>query len=263
MKAIALLTTASALLPSYVVGQAQDDYINWIRQIQTETNAAGVSVENIKDVFVESRGTGASALGIPVGGAFFQLWTLNSVNNESWLLDTATVGANRPEAEIVITARDSHGGVARTRADIPFTVTTNFFNLQAPGEGVAPELTQVRSYQYVENSGTTSEALPIIFDEKVTENGTVARADIFTSILPEGSQPAYKAKGIEHFAVEMISNRTEELVITTEKIEVYPLTTGELGNFDSSPTIRTLPEYISLKVEDPYPGSEILSLIHI
>ena len=138
------------LAPSFLSGQAKEDYLNWIRQIQTEQIEDGTTVEVVQDVYIDSEGVGLSQLGIPEGGAIFQLWTMDSISGSSWLLDTDVVGSGRPQANIYIDSVDSHAGIARTRVDIPFSVAIDYLNIQESGEGVDEALTKVRSYHYAE-----------------------------------------------------------------------------------------------------------------
>ena len=266
MKSLALIAIASTALPASLAGQAQDEYINWIRQIQTERNASDELVEVIKDVYVESRGTDQSSLGIPDGGALFQLWTLDTTSDRSWLLDTATVGANRPDSTIEFITQDSFAGVPRTRADIPFSIRTEFFNIQAPGEGVDPALTQVRSLHHLDNAYVDEEEegeFVVVTDHTITENGSVERNDYFTSLPAPDGEPSYKAKGREHITVKMISDTIEDLVIASGQIEVFPLTTGNMSNFSDDEQIRFMPEYIGIHVDEAYPGSEVILKIII
>lgn len=254
MKSLTILAIASAVAPSYLHGQAQEDYLNWIRQIQTEESANGELIEVVQDYHVEPKGTDQSPLGIPVGGALFQLWTLDTTSNESWLLDTAIVGAARPQAQIQIDAQDSHAGIPRTRADIPFSVTTSYFGLQALGEGVAEALTQVQSQHFLEASYFPVGQFEVLTDEVIAENRVDTNSNIFTSITPEGDLPTFKAKGVEFFSVETIS----ENVIANAQIEVFPLSTGGLSNLPERKTLFSLPDFIGVTVDDAYPGSEVI-----
>jgi len=102
MKSLLTLTLSIAVIPSLVQAQGKDDYLNWIRQIQTETTANGTTYDVIQDVYVGQEGTDQSPLTIPDGGAIFQLWSMNSLTQEAWLLDTEVVGTKRPQAEIYI-----------------------------------------------------------------------------------------------------------------------------------------------------------------
>ena len=262
MKSLSLLTLAVALAPALLHGQAKDDYVNWLRQIQTVETEIGGSLEISQDIYVDSEGQSRSPLGIPLGGAIFQLWTLNSVTGESWLLDTAVVGSSRPEAVITIDSQDSYLGVARTRADVPFTVVTSYLNLQEAAEGVDPELTQVRSYQYLEERASGSEEITIVRDKVITENATVTRSNLYTEILPAEGEEAYKAEGVEHFAVETISENNSA-VIATNKIEVFPLTTGELADFGNGASWTAFPDHLTVNVEDAYPGSEVIFRVEV
>ena len=263
MKTRSLFCLAAALAPALTHGQAQDDYVNWVRQIQTVETPLGGTIEVTQDVYVDSDGQDRSPLGIPLGGALFQLWTLNSVTGESWLLDTAVVGSSRPDALITIESQDSYNGVARTRADVPFTVITDYLNLQEAAEGVNPELTRVRSYQYLEQN-PESENVTIVRDEVITENGSVTRSNLYTQLLPEEGEEAYEVQGVEHFAVETFSEDSgENTVIATNKIEVFPLTTGELKNFGDTTRWTALPDYLEIDVEDAYPGSEIIFRVEV
>ena len=242
MKAHSLLTLAAVLAPALAQGQAQDDYVNWVRQIQTVETPEGSTLEVTQDVYVDPNGRSSSPLGIPIGGAVFQLWTLNSVSGESWLLDTDVVGSSRPEALITIQSQDSYQGVARTRADIPFTVITDYLNLQEVGEGVDPMLTRVRSYHYLDESSSSGEGVTIVRDEVVSENSSVTRSNIYTQILPSEGEEAIDAQGVEHFAVEMFSETGDQsIVIATNKIEVFPVPTGELSNFGDELTWNCAP----------------------
>lgn len=258
MKLLTTLATLSAVAPCYLHGQAQEDYLNWVRQIQTEQTESGEFIEIVQDNHVAPKGSDQSPLGIPLGGSLFQLWTLDTTSQQSWLLDTATVGVNRPQAQIVIEAPDSHAGVPRTRADIPFSVTTSYFGLQAPREGVPVALTQVNSKHLTEASHFPIGQFELITKERVTENRSDTQAGIFTSITPEGSQPSYKVKGTEHFTVEMVSDSAEGNIIANAQIEVFPLSTGALYNLPERDTISSLPEYIGVQVDDAYPGSEVI-----
>ncbi len=263
MKAITLLTIGTAIVPNYLAGQAEDDYVNFIRQIQTQQNANGEFVEVIQDTFVDPEGEDQSALGIPKGGALFQLWTTDTIGNQSWLLDTATVGSSRPQAHITIVAADSHAGVPRTRADIPFSVTTEIFGLQSPGENIPEELTQVLSSHFLEVPELPVGEFNLVTDSIINKNQTETQPEVFTAIVPgEGKEP-FEAKGVEHFTVKTISDSSEREVIANAQIKIFPLTTGELGNFDESPTVSSLPDTIDIVVDDAYPGSEIILRVKV
>lgn len=254
MKLTALITTMSALAINLLHGQAQDEYLNWIRQIQTEQSEEGKPLEIVQDIYVDSRGSDRSPLGIPDGGALFQLWTVDTTSLSSWLLDSAVVGASRPRAQITIESKDSYAGVLRTRADIPFSLTIDYFNLQSPGEGIPTKLTQVTSLHHKEVAGNSQ----AISHEVITENQTVTQPQFFTSIIPPNELPAYKAEGVEHFSVKTFSDSSETNTIASAKIEVYPLTTGTLEPFAEGPILKSVPESINFEVDGAYPGSEII-----
>ena len=130
MKTISVLALFSCFVTGLANGQAAQPYLNWIRQIQIEVDENGNSVEIVRDNYVASDGEGESLLGIPEQGALFELWTIKSDTAESWLLDTATVGAYLPTAKIIIDAEDSYAGQPRTRADRPFSVTYQYSGLE-------------------------------------------------------------------------------------------------------------------------------------
>ena len=264
MKTLSFLTLAAALAPALAHGQAQDDYVNWVRQIQTVDTVSGASLEISQDTYVDTEGRSSSPLTVPLGGAVFQLWTLNTVTGESWLLDTDVVGSTRPAAVITIDSQDSYQGVARTRADIPFTVITDYLNLQETGEGVAPELTRVRSYQYLQDNPSGSEAITVVRDKVISENGSITRSNLYTQLLPDAGEEAYQVQGVEHFAVEMFSDTGEDTtVIATNKIEVFPLTTGNLSNFGDETSWTRIPEFVGVNVDDAYPGSQIIFQVEV
>ena len=137
--------------------QSEHPYLNWIRQLQFETDESGNSVEIVRDNYVDSRGEDESLLGIPEQGALFQLWTIKTDTGESWLLDTATVGAYLPTAEIIIDAEDSYAGQPRTRADRPFSVTYQYSGLEND-ESLPLAARQVLLVQQAENSGEVSDS---------------------------------------------------------------------------------------------------------
>ncbi len=260
MKILTTLITLSAVAPSYLHGQAQNEYLNWIRQIQTEQTENGDFIEIVQDYHVPAVGSDQSQLGIPDGGALFQLWTLDttSESEQSWLLDTTTVGANRPQAQITINAPDSHLGIPRTRADVPFTVTTTFVGIQPPAEGVPRILTQVNLEHLIAPSYFPEGQLEIVSQELITENQVRTESNTFTALQPEGSEPAFKVKGIEYFSVETVSDASEEVVISNTQIEVFALSTGDILNLPQDRIISSLPPSIGIRVDDAYPGSEVV-----
>ena len=146
---------ASSLLTGLLSAQSEHPYLNWVRQLQFEIDENGNSVEIVRDNYVDSRGEDESLLGIPEQGALFQLWTIKTDTGETWLLDTATVGAYLPTAEIIIDAEDSYAGQPRTRADRPFSVTYQYGGLEND-ESLPLAARQILLVQQAENTGEQS-----------------------------------------------------------------------------------------------------------
>lgn len=268
MKKLPLILAPFALCAANLSAQTQEDYQNFIIQYNEILTADGTVVRFPTFIFdVKSEGDSSSPNTISSRGATFELWTTNTLNNESWLLDTSVVGATRPLADIKITAKDFHVGVPRTRADQPYTVEIKYDGIQAPGEGVDEALTSVDSYHIAKNSETSDGEKTVSF-ETVTRNYTDAETYSRSQITPGAGQSADEVKGYETFQVELANKEDfddpQSAIIASETIEVFPKTSGSFSNFGTTVTrvgrelvINALPRDMTFDIEHAYPGSEI------
>ena len=250
------------LSPLAAFGQAQTDYINWIRQIHTEVAPDGSSFNVVQDLHVNPVDVGESQLGIPEGGSFFQLWTLDSTNpGSSWLLDTATVNATQPLGTISVVAPDSNAGVARTIAgagdgDRGFQVDHLIENLLAPSEGIPEGLTAVRIIHIAESSNPEAPGDHFIEDQLIAvsdlDTDSVKSFSYEFSNIPGPAGRPEKASGTEYFIVERIFGEDSLRRLDIARLEVSP---EPDGNFTYSHTPNTIPEYVPFEVNDPFPGS--------
>jgi len=270
MKKLAVFTASAALLPSFLHGQSQEDYVNLIYQIQDELQEDGSILKRSEIIEVESKGDASSPLVVPLTGAQFELWTINSISNEEFLLDTAVVGASRPKAEIVIKTDDSSSaGVPRTRADKPFTVVATYSDLQTPGAGVDERTTKLNWFHYTRK---TEEAL--LDSAVITSNKEDSKVYSKTNIKPAEGQNPNDIKGYEKFEIELFSNELtsgatagsseESPLIVSKEVEVFPVPTVKLMKFGADAvvegetiTFANTPSTMEFKVENAYPGSKI------
>lgn len=238
------------IVPTLCPAQAESEYSNWIRQTQVEQTADGSYVEVTQDNYVAKEGQDASHWGIPESGAIFQLWTMLS-GGESWHLDSATIGAYLPVAQITVTAADSYAGQPRTRADKPFSVDTIIKGI-INDTSLPLKATQVR---YVHETDTLDGSdTSIMTDSILTSNGEISESFAVTNIRTANPLQTH---GQEVFRVESFSENPDELVIEEVKLSIMPVPSGEITSLTDGTQLTAFPSEISYMLDNAYPGAEI------
>lgn len=256
MKAIAIL--ASISLPSLALASPADDYVNWIRQIQADSEVEW-------DVTVAPSGQSLSQEGVGPEGSFFQLWSIHNDTVTEYLLDEQYVSSYLPTAEITILTGDPYTSVKRTRVDQSYSVTVTVAGLDDGSSGLPPEDIPEAAkkigfeHQVIYYDGGTHEpptnpdAPTVIADTYVEENGDTV---YFYEITNLTGSDVTQVEGEEIFTATALADYgVAESVLDSQRLQIWPVATGALSGVDSTIRYTEIPT-INVELADLYPKSE-------
>ncbi|GAA5481428.1 hypothetical protein Hsar01_00637 [Haloferula sargassicola] len=174
-------------------------------------------------------------------------------------LDEITVGTHLPTASVTLGSEDPCP-TPRTRADRPYRMQLSIRNLAAPGDprGGIMRLTLERDFKfyhpdlhvpYPDGSGQGS------YDQawEFTRNGDFEDPTIYQA-LP-AARPT-KACGEETFAACVQLGEDREAVITSSKIQVWPVCDGIIEGIDPTHPYHAIPSEVRAVCHDLYPDSQ-------
>ncbi|NNC89858.1 MAG: hypothetical protein HKN82_15480 [Akkermansiaceae bacterium] len=283
------MKTISALLLlglAEVTANPESEYINFIRQIQLDTNTEW-------DVTVPKDGTMLSPEGVGIDGSQFELWSIHDDSNDEYLLDEEYVASYMPWAKLSIVTGDPYPDTPRTRVDQPFTVQIeidglvyepDYVNSQREALSIAqnvkfkPKEGKVRR---TKNHPFTWEAPPdaakvllvheifhypededsfngeykdgvVVQEAFLTENAASTLNYGMTNLQAEDLT---LARGEEVFTITSLAGyKTGETILRTEKVQIWPIARGSLSGIDSAEVYNSLPP-LTVALEDLYPSS--------
>ncbi len=264
MKSKLFLALAAFVLSAVsVVAQAPTTYTNFIYQIQ---NGVSYQMPNLPP-----NGNRLSLLGIPEGGAKFELWTIKQEGGEdpvSYLLDDKFVGAFVPAASVQIVSEDPYDLIPRTRADRPFTVKVTL----AINEDVPAELQAVNIERYVQSYGPKGDGTNIdrsqatkIYDATIgagdiDANGELTLTYTMTEI-PGGNRA--KVRGEERFTVmSQPYYQAPAAQLASKFIQVWPVADAAISGLQSGQLIRFALPPFEIHLNDLYPDSETWAQVY-
>ena len=177
------------------------------------------------------------------------IYELIAINDDdvtdSYILDTKTIYAEAPQAEITIVSDSSATGIPRTRADQPFYVTYSVNNLQA-----------------VEDSRLNSAILVFqtdagrIFDEDITANVT-AKTNVYNPMTLFSSGTVESLSGTVIFSVvENDQSNTYNDEFASQEVIVLPKHSGSMTGIVEGETYNNLPS-VSFSVQNVYPQATV------
>ncbi|WP_018971006.1 hypothetical protein [Rubritalea marina] len=174
--------------------------------------------------------------------AVFELVSINIEDpSDSYILDTKTVYASAPQAEIAIVSDSTATGIPRTRADKPFYVTYSVKNLQAV------EDTRLNSAILVYQ--TTGGK---VFDENITQN-TSAKEKSYSPMSLFSGETAESLHGTVTFSL-VENNGTESYndEFANQEVLILPKHSGSISGIEEGETYSSLPS-VQFDVANVYP----------
>lgn len=259
MKTIVHLASIVLSVTSLVQAQTSATYTNFIRQKQAPTGV-------VWDMPVAAAGEQLSALAINPGGAQFELWTVNSIGPQAYLLDTRYVGAYVPVADIAIRSEDPYDVIPRTRADRPFfvDVTVNGLLSGATDPEASKKIKFLRHVQSYGTAGTgygidrTQAAL--LSQTFIEANGTSTMTFAINAI--PGANRA-KVRGEERFsAFSLADYQAPESQLGSQFIQIWPVADGAIAGIVDSQEIRFRMPPLSITLNDLYPNSHTYAQVY-
>lgn len=258
MKPIPLsaLCLALAVVPCHGAGES---YTNFIRQVQLPSGVQW-------DATVAATGERNSPLAVDQGGARFELWTVLSTAQKSYLLDSTFVSTYAPAAEITIVTEDPYPLVPRTRADRPFSVDLNVTGLLGSTATVdaAKSVKFLRHVQAYATKGTgdtldRSQA-SLLSQVSIDSNGAQKLSFPITAI--PGANRA-KVRGEERFSVFALADGDiPESQIISRYVEVWPVADASIQGITPGQKIGMQLPKITLTLNDLYPESQTYAQIY-
>ena len=258
MKPFPLTTLCLALVGGSCHG-AGESYTNFIRQVQLPSGVQW-------DATVAATGERTSALAVDQGGARFELWTVLSASQKSYLLDSTFVSTYSPSAEITILTEDPYPLVPRTRADRPFSVELNVTGLLGNTATVdaAKSVKFLRHAQAYATKGTgdtldRSQA-SLLSQVSITSNGAQKLTFPITSI-PGANRT--KIRGEERFSVFALADGDiPESQIISRYVEVWPVADATIQGITPGQKIGMQLPKLTLTFNDLYPESQTYAQIY-
>ena len=248
-----------ALVPLLVgVLEADDDYTNFIRQVQFPSGFQ-------RDVWVTSDGQRFSELPIDPGGARFELWTLKADGSAEYLLDNKYVGAYVPIASVAISTGDPYTVIRRTRADQPIDVEITVSGLLS--DPSMPEASRkVRFMRHVQSYGTGDgsnidrDQAALHTQNFLESNGTYT-LNYTLSEIPGGDRS--KLRGEERFSVFSLDDyQAPAQQLASKFVQVWPVADGSISGLESGDQLRFSEPKITLTMKDLYPDSRTYAQIY-
>lgn len=238
---------------------AGESYANFIRQVQLPSGV-------VWDATVASAGAQNSPLAVDQGGARFELWTVLTASQKSYLLDSTFVSTYSPGAEIVITTEDPFTLVPRTRADRPFTVDLKISGL-LDGSATVDAAKSVKFLRHVQayptkGTGDTIDRTQasLLSQVSISTNGTQTLSFPITSI--PGANRA-KVRGEERFSVFALADGDiPESQIISRYVEVWPVADGSIQGITQGQKIGMQLPKLTLTLNDLYPESQTYAQIY-
>ncbi len=259
MKTIVYL--ASVILSASFLAQAQTvaTYTNFIRQKQTPSTV-------VWDMPVAAAGEQLSALAINPGGAHFELWTVNTVSTQDYLLDTRYVGAYVPVADIAIRSEDPYDVIPRTRADRPFFVDVVVNGLLSGATDPEPSK-KIKFLRHVQSYGTAGTGFAIdrtqaalMSQTYIEANGTSTLTFAINAI--PGADRA-KIRGEERFsAFSLADYQAPESQLGSKFIQIWPVADGAIAGIVDNQEIRFRMPPLSITLNDLYPNSHTYAQVY-
>lgn len=257
-----LLRLTASLILAATCAQAQEGYVNFIRQVQVPSG-----VQWDMSVATASSGDGTLApLPVDTSGARFELWTVKSSPLASYLLGTQFVGAYVPEAEVAIQSEDPYAVVPRTRADRPFTVTVTVSNLLS-GAGDPAGAKSVKLLRHVQSygAGGTGTSLDrtqatLLSQVSLSQNGTRTLTYSVNSV--PGADRA-KVRGEERFSVFSLEDyQSPAGELGSKTVQIWPVADGSISGITEGEKIRKGTPPITLTANDLYPSSRTYAQVY-
>lgn len=256
MKPVTPLLLALASVSSAMGG---DRYINLVRQSLHKTSV-------IWDMPVAPEGVTPSVPALEAGGAQYQLWTINQVLGQDYLLNQKLVGTFLPKADLKVVTLDSGGRVPRTRVDQPFTVEIELKDLLT-GVGMPRSASSVLLERTLgpHRAGVTSlDSAGVLSNPPfsrvyLSSNGTT-KLQFSASALT--SPDPTKASGEEHFVIhELSESDSTQTQIASAMIQVWPVASGVIKGITQGQQLRFKAPPIELLLDDLYPRSDTYLLL--
>lgn len=238
---------------------AGESYANFIRQVQLPSGV-------VWDATVAATGERNSPLAVDEGGARFELWTVLTATQKSYLLDSTFVSTYSPAAEIAIVTEDPYPLVPRTRADRPFTVDLKVSGLLGSAATVeaAKSVKFLRHVQAYPTKGTGDTIdrtqASLLTQVSISTNGSQKLTFPITSI--PGSNRA-KVRGEERFSVfSLADGDIPESQIISRYVEVWPVADGAIQGINQGQKIGMQLPKLTLILNDLYPESQTYAQIY-
>lgn len=236
----------------------EDDYTNIVRQHDQNTGVFW-DIQN-----VAPNGSSQSKEKLDVGGALFQLWTIDNETGRDYLLDQKVVGVYLPKAQIVVNTLDPFAEYPRTRADQPFSVDITVSDLISSLGGLLNlplAATSVLAEHHLAPYPPGVISLPIasilsgnpLASGFITKNGTTKLNFEHSTLQPA---PGEKPFGEEHFVVHSLTDGSiGQTQLASGFVQVWPVATGTLEGIQDGQKIGFNPPRLSVSLVDLYPGS--------
>lgn len=291
MKTLSRSLFFSLLAISPMVAQDDPTYVNFIKQVQLTTpNPTEIYLSNISPT-----GSDDSPMAINPEGARFEVWTVRSSPNNSFLLQSTYVSA--VVATVVIDTEDPWGkepdtetftnvtyanptfsatrampknapaAVRRTRADRPFKVyvkTDGIKDAASSFPEAAKKMNFLRHLQSYGVGGTgnnidrSQAILASPAQPQFTTNGV--QNPLVVSVSSIAGADRRKLRGEETFSVWTLDTPAEKL--SSDYLQIWPMTDGVLSGISMNQVVKFAMPTVTFQYTDTYPGSETFAQIY-
>ncbi len=259
MKTIGCITSFILFATSLAQAQTAASYANFIRQKQQPTGV-------VWDMPVAAAGEQLSALAINPGGAQFELWTVNTLTAQGYLLDTRYVGAYIPVADVVIRSEDPYDVIPRTRADRPFYVDVVVNGLlSGPTDPDASK--RIKFLRHVQSYGAGGTGFGIdrtqaaLLSQSFIETNGTSTMTFAINAVP-GADRA-KVRGEERFsAFSLADYQAPESQLGSQFIQIWPVADGAISGISNNQAIRFRMPPLSIALNDLYPNSHTYTQVY-
>ena len=245
----------------------EDDYVNFIRQIQADGSGewdlydGGLAGGSLAPV-----DTATSYEGVGDTGSDFELWSIYSPTGYQYLLDMQFVASYAPSAQITIGTLDPYPTVKRTRADKGYTVKVEISGLIEAADATVDTPLAAQQVIYTHKTFTHPEGEmtleganvqpSVVLDEPITGNGTYPSSSGFSYDVTLIPATDFKAvSGEEHFSITALADfGVEESELETGLIQIWPQSDASIDGLDVNAYYDAVPP-ITIELSNLYPTS--------
>ena len=257
----------SVILAATSLSYASDTYNNQIYETDISSGVQWLPSSG----YLADYGTKDADNAVPEGGVKYELYTMLATSPyTATLLDSKSVGAYFPAAELKIVTGDPYTVIPRTRADQPITVTVTVSGLLsgATDPDASKSVNFLHHVQSYGDGGTgagiNQANATLLSTASIAANGDKSYTYSVTSI--PGTDLS-KTRGEETFSVYSLEQTSGTYTapaskLTSKYVQVWPVAEGSISGITSGQKVLFALPQVTLTYKDLYPSSTTYAQVY-